>query len=78
VSGIVLVEECEVCGYEKYRPKEKNNFLPQLYLKNGSWDGSDLFRVKEFPAVVFCSERFVEIYKKHTLTGLLFDEIEMI
>lgn len=77
-SGIVLVEKCEVCGYQKYRPKDKNNFFPTLYLKDGSWDGSDLFRVKEFPAVVFCSERFVEIYKKNNLTGLLFDKVDII
>jgi hypothetical protein len=67
----ITVEECKACGniqlnMDLDHPK---------YIKNETWDGSDLFLVPYFPALIFCSERFVEIYTKHNLTGLLFTKV---
>ena len=72
----VFFEECDVCGYRKYA-SHKDPFRAE-YIKKDSWNGSDLFMVKEFGAVIYCTERFVEVYQKHKLTGLLFKKVESI
>ncbi len=74
-SNIVLVEECNSCDYHKYMPKDNDYFHPN-YIKVDSWNGNDIFRVKESSSAIYCSERFVEIYNKHKLSGLRFKEIK--
>ncbi|MPW26724.1 hypothetical protein GC105_13100 [Alkalibaculum sp. M08DMB] len=75
-SRVILIGKCDVCGYEEY-DKEGSYFDPD-YIEKDSWNGDDIFGVKEYGTTMFCSERFVEIYHKHSLTGLGFDRIEAI
>lgn len=79
-SNLVLLESCDDCGYEKYVSKGKEwvDSSEGIFLKKGSLIGYDLFKVKGYGATIFCSEKFVEAYKRHALTGLDFDEIEVI
>lgn len=78
-SEIVLVESCDICGFFKYRPLKKpitlEDHFPKFIIKDGSWDESDFFRVKEYDAVIFCTEKLVHIYEKNKLTGLIFNKV---
>ncbi len=79
-AGVVLVEYCEHCGYKRYDIPGSPPFYmigSPKFIKKESWDGSDFFHVKEFHTI-YCSERFYEVYKKHNLTGLIFEEVEAI
>lgn len=74
-SEVFFEQECTACGYRKF---VKTDPFKQEYIRKDSWNGSDLFMVKEFGAVIYCTERFVETYQKHNLTGLLFRRVESI
>ena len=73
-SNVVLRERCETCGYENYE-KIGDVFAPE-YIKRDTWNGNDLFMVKQFYAVIYCTERFVNIYDKYSLKGLEFKKTE--
>lgn len=79
-SNIILVESCDECGYEKYITKGKDwvESSDGIILRKDSLNGSDLFLAKGYGFSVYCTERFVEVYNKHELTGLLFREIEVL
>ncbi len=74
----VIIEPCPSCGFAKIAEPGKNYFHPDspFYIQRSSWDGSDFFVVPYFPFVYLCSQRFLEIYNKHHLSGLLFREVE--
>ena len=77
-SKIHLLEECNICSYKKYVSEGRSYLDTSVtppFIKESSWDGSDFFKVIEMSAVIFCTERVYEIYKKYKLTGLLFTEV---
>ena len=75
-SNIKLLENCEACGYEWYgtQNKEKENEIIDL----NSLNGDDIFWIYERGSAIYCTDRIVEIYNKHKLTGLYFTEVEAI
>ena len=60
---------CEKCGYTGYSGKPPFNY-EFTYLKENSWDGSDIFLNK------YCTEKVIDVIKKYKLTG--FDARDMI
>lgn len=79
-SNVILLDRCPECGYETYsaESKERIEARDYLYLREESLKGADLFRAKGYGVTVYCSERFVEVYKRNELTGLTFTEIEVL
>ncbi|AFL99850.1 MULTISPECIES: double-CXXCG motif protein [Desulfitobacterium] len=76
-SNIILLDSCSECGYETYlaESKERIESRDSLFLRGESLNGIDLFRAKGYGVNIYCSERFVEAYQRHELTGLMFTEI---
>lgn len=74
-SEVILTGKCNDCDFEEYITKGEDYVDPfhPLYIKDDSWNGNDLFMVKELRGAIFCSQRFVDIYTEARLTGLLFD-----
>jgi hypothetical protein len=74
-----ITKECSLCGYLEVIDKG-DALRSYVYLQKGTWNGNDLFRVKEYGNQIFCSERFKGIYEKYKLTGLKFDfnKVELI
>lgn len=62
---------CENCGYTEYSGKRQWNY-EFTYLKENSWDGSDLFSLLHD----YCTEKVINIIKKNKLTG--FDAEDLI
>lgn len=56
---------CKVCNYAEV---DRTNF-ERTYLKDGSWDGSDLFLGN------MCTDRVLDIIKKYELTGFMAKDI---
>lgn len=52
---------CKECNYAEL---DRTNF-DRTYIKDGSWDGSDLFLTD------MCTERVLDIIKKYKLTGFM-------
>lgn len=71
------VMECKECGYHAPYTLGMDyvscETLKIIDLK--SWDGNDLFLVENFSELIFCTENFVDLYNKHELTGLRFQEV---
>jgi len=75
MSNVVKVN-CDICGFEGYQMMVMEDIFKPETIKEESWNGDDIFMVEEFCSVVYCTEKFVEVYKKHELTGLIFKEVE--
>lgn len=67
-SGIREVERCVGCGYLRYSGIEE----PRELIDPRNWDGSDFFMIWPLPKYYFVTERVVEVFKKHGLTGAEF------
>lgn len=55
-SGVRVIESCEMCGYVKVQ--DGPGPLP---ISPASWTGLDFFVVREYPHLVFVSQRVAEI-----------------
>jgi len=79
-SNIKLTLDCLTCGsrvydtpYFEYSAEHgKIIFTPTVYIKESTWKGYDIFHVEGYGSTVFCTEKFIEIYNQHKLTGLRF------
>lgn len=58
---------CPACGRFTWS-RERLYTIPAA-LDMDTWSGHDLCRVEDFPAILVCSERVVEVIRKHRLTG---------
>ena len=58
---------CPACGRFAWS-RERLYTIPAA-LDMDTWSGHDLCRVGDFPAMTVCSERVVEVIRKHKLTG---------
>ena len=79
-SNIRLVLDCKRCGCRDYEiPNVKHVdgklFYPKLSIIESTWKGYDIFHVEGYGNTVFCTERFVEVYKQAGLTGLIFEQM---
>lgn len=73
-SQVELQEQCDACGYKKHRTIGSSEMDPfvQHYLDLRTWNGNDVFRVREWADAVVCTERFVDEWKRGKYTGLDF------
>ena len=63
---------CTYCGYGVgYRRK---SYLAPEYIQRNSWNGNDIFKVKEFDCL-YCTEKFKTLCEQAKITGIEFDEI---
>jgi len=77
-SNIQLIFECSTCGRKKYDipySHYKDDGFALIYLIESTWNGRDIFYVEGMGNTVFCTERFIEVYSQHELTGLEFAQI---
>lgn len=76
-SNINLAYKCPTCGHEKYATIGYTyvNPLTEYYINESSWNGYDLFRIKQLGKSLFCTDKFVEVYKRYKLTGLEFVKV---
>jgi len=78
LTNMELSLDCLKCGRKEYgavagsREDWWNN-TPHII--ESSWKGYDLFHVEGKGNTVFCTERFIEVYKHHALTGLEFEQV---
>lgn len=66
---VKLLYECRICGAKRYSGWG-GLIRKKLQLAAGTYDGSDLFRIKEHEGLIFCSERFLEGAKACGWTNL--------
>ncbi len=59
---------CPACG--QFAWSRKRMYTIPAALDMDTWSGHDLCRVGDFPAMTVCSERVVEVIRKHQLTGV--------
>lgn len=79
-SEVHLAGNCDYCGFRQYVTKGElyiDPFHPQ-YIDKKTWNGYDVFRTKETSAALFCTEKFISVYEKYKLTGLIFKGVEAI
>ncbi|MCD9024486.1 hypothetical protein [Cohnella silvisoli] len=79
-SEIELLDFCDACGYKKFITPNLSYLDPSapIYFARETWNGDDLFMTEELGASLFCSEKFVQVYKENNLTGLKFSKIEFL
>lgn len=65
---------CKHCGYG-VGYKQKDYFAPE-YIQLDSWNGNELFKVREFAGALYCTETFKELCEKSEFTGMEFEEVE--
>lgn len=73
-SNYILLESCDACGYTHYGTKVRED--ERIIIDESTLNGDDFFLLEGRGSVIYCTERFVDIYNKHNLTGLDFDEVE--
>lgn len=62
---------CAVCGGFDWNRQR----LEPLYPEKSTWNGRDLCRVAGIPGYIICTNRVVELVKKHKLRGFAFDAL---
>lgn len=65
---------CSTCG--QFEWSRQRIYTVPAALDMDTWSGHDLCRVGDFPAMTVCSERAVEVIRKHKLTGAQIKPIE--
>ena len=75
-SGIRYDEEqsCTTCGMLRYTGLEHAEEL----VDESQWDGSDIFIIWPLPAYLIVSDRFVNLIRKHRLSGLKWLPVEQL
>ncbi|MBL9076039.1 MAG: hypothetical protein JNL08_00965 [Planctomycetes bacterium] len=66
-SGISLVRVCRTCGLEEY-----SSYKRGLRVSAGSYDGTDVFTLVEYPRLMLCTKRFVQIVEEARLSNIGF------
>ena len=65
---------CKHCGYGVgYKPKD---YSAPYYIEQRSWNGNEVFRIKELMGSIVCTERFKDLLIENDVTGVYFEEIE--
>lgn len=75
--GLKLLGKCDFCGYEEYEFEEESNGRYMTIKKETINPNYDIFRVRG-SLIEYCTERFKNIYEKHKLTGIDFEEVELL
>jgi len=72
-SGIIVKERCEACRMIRYSAYDHG-----LKVNEDTYDGSDFFVVKEYPAHVLVNEKAKNVIESHRLSGAKFIESTML
>ena len=76
-SGVQWVDKgdwvCPHCGYGVGYKKE--DYGKPDCIELSSWNGNDLFKVREYDATLFCTEKFKHMCQDARVSGIIFDEI---
>ena len=77
-SNVIWVDEgeyvCKHCGYG-VGYDQIDWFAPE-YIQLDSWNGNDLFKVREFIGAFYCTERFKTLCAEAKFTGIEFSKVE--
>ena len=65
---------CKHCGYGV--GYELGDYLAPYYIKESSWNGTDIFRIEELMGSIFCTEKVKKLFVENDVSGVLFKEIE--
>lgn len=68
-EALTPIKRCPACGDVLFDPTLKN---AGYVLKEGSWNGFDLFATDEFPQVTLCTERILKLAGQHRFTNSRF------
>lgn len=77
-SNVVWIDKgeyvCKHCGYG-VGYKQLDYSAPE-YIELDSWNGNDLFKVREFMGAFYCTEKFKKLSEEAKFTGIEFEEVE--
>ncbi len=65
---------CKHCGYGV--GYKLNDYLAPYYIKESSWNGTDIFRIEELMGSIICTEKVKNLFVENDVSGVLFKEIE--
>ena len=65
---------CKHCGYGV--GYELKDYSAPYYIKQSSWNGNDVFRIKELMGSIVCTEKFKDLLIENDVSGVCFKEIE--
>lgn len=68
---VVAINRCASCGFVEY-----SSWRGGVIIDEGTWDGSDMFRLYEDVVGVIVTEKFVRIVEREGFTGLQFTPAE--
>lgn len=72
--GVKIVKICPECGRVIY-DKETWEF-GKAYIKDGTWNGTELFYVRYFNRAILCTKNLLEISHKNKLKNFTFHKFE--
>lgn len=67
--GVKIIDQCKEC--HKIELSKPTWELDLLAVKDGSWDGSDLFTAKHFPRKILCSEKVLDVARRYKHTNCI-------
>jgi len=65
-SGIRLLLHCPTCGFTRY-----STYRNGIIVDETQWDGSDVFRIREWRNVRLVTEKVKEVIMRHELTNVV-------
>ena len=78
-SNIELAVDCAMCGFKRYVTTGSSYIRDEpMYLIESTWKGYGVFNVECRGNHLFCTEKFVETYKQNKLTGLEFEQVQLV
>lgn len=72
LSGVSVAKNCLTCGKVIYNtpPWHQRHLVVDLT----TWNGVDIFHIKEYSGAIFCTERVVDLVQKFKFTNVSFLE----
>jgi len=78
-TNIELAVDCPKCGLKRYQTPGLTYVGENMpHIIESTWKGCDIFYVEGLGNRMFCTERFVGIYNQNELTGLEFEQVEVV
>jgi len=73
--GVCIIKQCSTCGAVDY-DKPNWEWGSLTFVKQDTYDGSDLFAARHFEATSLCSKKILEVAYKEKLTNFQFRPLE--
>lgn len=81
VSGFISPKYCEVCQTHSYdwiqSDRMKNFKITPYVIKEGTWNGDNVFRPSYPEGFMFCTEKVVDCAAKYKMTNFCFTPLEI-